>query len=403
MKSVYNEKENCCGCAACKQICPTKCIRMKEDANGYLYPIVDINQCIDCKACLSVCPIRNQDVCNTPQISYAYVNKNEEIRKNSASSGAFEALCRVFLHGVTDYSIYGCTLDENLIAKHCSVHNIQDISRMKKSKYIQSRMDNEYQSVLKELQEGKKVVFSGTPCQVAALKKFIKGEYENLLTIDLVCHGVPNQKIFSRYIKYLEKQNRAKVEAYTFRNKRKTDQQWTNLGVRADFVNGERVELEADEDLYMTGYLSGLFSRDSCYKCKYANLERVSDITIGDFWGIDKLYLDLSESKTNGTSLILGNTLKGKKTVLKIDKETVYDASLDDIIRENGQLKYPQEKSSRREAFLKAFRKNKGFKTCMKRAFPERYGFRTEKLYQMKFYVKLSKIKQSVLGKFGVI
>ena len=400
MKSVYDRKENCCGCSACKQICPTQSIQMQEDENGYLYPIIISDSCIECGACIEVCPLRNKGVTRTPQISCAYVNPNEEYRFESASSGAFETLSREFLKGEEDYSVYGCELDDELQAKHCSIQNIKEISRMKKSKYIQSRIDNEYASVLQELRMGKKVVFSGTPCQISALKLFLKREYENLLTIDFVCHGVPSQKIFSKYIEYLEKRYKGKVRSYTFRNKRRVDQKWSNLGIRVDFVNGKSIELEAEEDLYMTGFLSGLFNRESCYKCKYAGINRISDITIGDFWGIEKVYPELTEIKTNGTSLVMGNTLKGLSIIQKLEEGTLYFTKLDDAVRENGQLKHPQKENVKREVFLYEFSRNRKFDTCIRQAFPEKYGFRKEILYQMKFYIMLSKTKQCVIKMF---
>lgn len=173
MKSVYDTKEKCCGCAACKQVCPTKSISMQEDDLGYIYPVIDREQCIDCKACRKVCPLQEEvEPIKKEQICYAYVNSDEKYRLKSASSGAFEALCTAFIKEKQEYSIYGCELDNKLYAKHCSIHNINEIYKLKKSKYIQSYIDNEYTNVLKELNEGKKVIFSGTPCQVAALKKF---------------------------------------------------------------------------------------------------------------------------------------------------------------------------------------------------------------------------------------
>ena len=381
MKSVYDTKEKCCGCAACKQVCPTKSISMQEDDLGYIYPVIDREQCIDCKACRKVCPLQEEvEPIKKEQICYAYVNSDEKYRLKSASSGAFEALCTAFTKEKQEYSIYGCELDNKLYAKHCSIHNINEIYKLKKSKYIQSYIDNEYTNVLKELNEGKKVIFSGTPCQVAALKKFLKKDFENLLTIDFVCHGVPNQKIFSKYIAELEKKNHAKIKKYIFRNKRKLEQ-WSSHGIRIELDNGKIIELEAEEDLYMTGFLNGLFNRESCYKCKFASLNRISDLTIGDFWGIDKIYPELAETKTNGTSLIIGNSIKGMQTIKRLDPDTLYLATLDDAIRENGQLRNPQEPNERRKIFLNAFRKNKKFSVCMRKAFPEKYGIRKEMIY----------------------
>lgn len=400
MKSVFDRKENCCACAACKQVCPTQSIQMQEDKYGYLYPVIDERQCIECGTCIKVCPLNNTGKTCIPQMSWAYINPNEECRMKSASSGAFEALCKAFLQGEVNYSIYGCELDDKLQAKHCLIHDIKQIDRMRKSKYIQSYIDNEYASVLSELKAGKKVVFSGTPCQIGGLKNYLKIDFENLLTIDLVCHGVPSQKIFSRYIQYLQKRYHETVKSYTFRNKRKMEQRWSNHGICVEFINGKILELEEEEDLYMYGFLNGVFNRESCYECKFAGLNRISDITIGDYWGIEKVYPDLTESKTNGTSLIIGNNEKGLGVIRTLDKSALYSTEIDDAVRENEQLKHPQKQSARRDIFLKEFSQNKKFDTCMKRAFPEKYGFRKEKIYQMKFYIMLSIMKQRVLKMF---
>lgn len=403
MKSVYNIKENCCGCAACKQVCPTNSIYMKEDENGYLYPYIDGSRCVDCLACRKVCPFLNTRTLTIPQITCAYVNPDEEYRMQSASSGAFEALCKAFIQEKENYSIYGCELDDKLHAHHCSIHNITDIDRMKKSKYLQSYIENEYVNILTELRMSKTVIFSGTPCQVAALKNYLKKDFENLLTIDFVCHGVPSQKIFLKYIQYLEKKYHGKVQVYKFRNKRKTKDGWTNLGTCFYFVDGRKIELEVEEDLYMNGFLYGLFNRDSCYKCKFASLNRVSDITVGDFWGIERVYPELTELKTNGTSLIMGNTSKGISTIKKLDEKTLYFTNLEDAIIDNGQLKNPQSKNVKRDVFLREFRRNKKFDVCIKRAFPEKYGFTKQKIYRMKPYIVMHKFKYYIMRLLKII
>lgn len=402
MNQVFCKKEDCCGCGACEQICPTSSIELTTDENGYLFPMIDVSKCVDCGACVRVCPIQNEGIMSIPSKCYAYIDPNEEQRMKSASGGAFSAICQSFLAGCKDYVIYGSTMDETLRVKHCRITNLDQIESLKKSKYLQSKINNEFREIRIDLSQGKKVVFSGTPCQVMALNRFLGKDESGLLTVDFVCHGVPNQLIFDRYVEYIEKKYRNKIRAYKFRNKRKVTEKWTNLGIMVEFENGKTVELDAMDDFYMTGFLSGLFNRESCYKCKFAQISRCSDITIGDYWGIGEIMPSMSEAVTNGTSLILVNSDKGRCVsegiVSSLPSET-YETSIADAARENGQLNKPQTENPRRNVFLSAFRQGKTFDKCMKIAFPEQYRFKKENIYRMNFYIRLSRIKNAVFGR----
>ena len=396
MESVFENKVDCCGCAACKQICPKHCIEMVEDEYGYIYPQIDQSACIDCKACQNVCPLKNDVEKNEPIDVLAYLHPDEDYRLKSASSGVFETICRAFV-GDDKYVVFGSEIDENLIVHHSSATNMDELQKLKKSKYLQSRIDTQFVEIREALKQGKKVVFTGTPCQNYALKKFLKKDYDNLLLVDFVCHGVPNQKIFLSYINYLEKKEKSRVVKYNFRNKRKFGDRWTNLGISVEFENGKKIESEANDDLYMRGFLGGIFNRESCYECKFATTGRVSDITMGDFWGIGEVYPELDEVYTNGTSLALVNTQKGAKVFEKISRKDLYRTELENAVKINGQLKYPQHMSPRRDLFLKSFLQGKDYKKCMKKACPELFKFKKEDIYELRAYIWLSSLKDKLL------
>lgn len=399
MKEFFLDENKCCGCAACSQICPKGCIIIRENPSGFLMPSFDKTNCIDCGLCSNVCPIYNAER-NTgvlPKHGYAYLNHSEEYRLRSASSGAFEDICRAFIGDNKDFSIYGCTMDESLKVKHCAVQEIEKIEIFKKSKYVQSKIEDTYKNVQHDLMEGKKVVFSGTPCQVMALNRYLRKDYLNLLTVDFVCHGVPSQSIFDRYISWIEKKYKSKVKRYSFRNKRLINGTWTNLGIKICFQNGKILERDANDDLYMIGFLKGLYMRDGCYSCKFASLYRVSDITIGDFWGVGEVYPELDESKTNGTSLLLVNTEKGERAVANIESTWLYAANIQDIAKNNGQLNGPQKMNCNRDVFFCYFNNHKPFEKCIKQALPEMFHFKIEKVYQLPIYIGLSRIKNMLL------
>lgn len=398
MNTVYTNKNNCCGCSACAQRCPQNCINMKEDDKGFVYPVVDSGLCIDCGLCKKVCFFQGIVEKQKPIECFAYYNENEKYRLKSASSGAFESLCRAFIGNEKYFYIVGCTLSESLTVKHSIIDSFDDIDIFKKSKYLQSDINNTFGNIEDMLAKGGSVVFSGTPCQVQGLKQYLRKDYDNLFLVDFVCHGVPSQYIFNSYLAFLEKKHRSKVIMYEFRNKKKINEKWSNLGVKYKLANGKTMEIESADDLYMRGFLSGLYNRDCCYECEFAQTDRVSDITIGDFWGIGQVYPQLSETITNGTSLILVNTAKGKSIIENLKPDSLYKAELRDAIRENGQLSHPQTKNTSRDDFFRAFSNEGDFAEAMKLVYP---SFSRDKikrrLARMKWYNAISRCKYSVI------
>lgn len=348
------EKNKCSGCSACMNICPSNCITMKPDEEGFTYPTVDANSCIDCGLCISTCPFIPESgetlfAGELPQ-AYALYHKNEGIRKQSTSGGAFTAICETFCDD-SNYAIFGAGYDNSLNVCHSYVKNICDLGIFRKSKYVQSEIGMSFTQTKQLLTDGKKVLFSGTPCQIAGLKAFLRNPYENLITVDLVCHGVPTPIMFDKYKAFMERSYKDKITAIDFRDKRNAG--WENSKISIYFKKRkpyERYSLTKD-DPFMHAFLTYICFRPSCYVCPFAKTLRVSDITIGDFWGTEAIKPGLNDNK--GLSLVLINTQKGRNLFKNINQlaynETV---DLDAAIRFNGQLKAPVKANLNREKFM---------------------------------------------------
>lgn len=400
MISVYDIKTNCCGCEACRQICPKHCITMQSDEKGFIYPKINQDLCIDCKLCQSVCPLHSTIGTNPNDTCFVYINDDAEFRLRSASSGAFEALCKSFADTNQDIVIFGCEIDDSLNVKHSASVNYVGFERLKKSKYVQSKLNDCYSQVRQYLKEGKFVVFSGVPCQIYGLRKFLRKDYENLLLIDLICHGVPSQKVFDSYIKTMQYTYGKKVKEYSFRHKEIYMGRWISLSIKAIFTDGSEVCLNCSEDLYMNGFLQGLFNRDCCYDCKFASTDRCSDLTIGDFWGIADYNPNFDDGKTNGTSLIIASTEKGRRVIHNLTDCTLEEVPISIAVPHNGQLSAPQKLNEKREIFFSKLHGNLGFIRAMSACFPDEYSIKDlflKRLYRHPLYKKLSSLKQSIL------
>lgn len=348
------DKTLCCGCTACASVCPVSCIAMKEDSSGFLYPVVDKDRCIDCGLCKKVCPFATSEKLKNKASGYCYellINNQEELMK-SASGGAFKAIVDTFCD--ENYVVFGAEMLEDLSVKHTIAYNMEEVDKFRKSKYVQSDTSNIYPLVKQALEERKKVLFSGTGCQVAGLKGFLQKDYNNLITVDLVCHGVPSKKIFMSYIKSLEKQYNKKVKLYEFRAK-----SWNKgglLDVKITFEDGKIRKIKCQLDLYMRTFLKSIMFMPSCYECKFACAERTSDITIADFWGSEKVKNSLES--INGISLMIPNTKKGNVVINNIKNASLLKTELEKAIISNGNLKRPSPKHPDREQFLELAHKD---------------------------------------------
>lgn len=345
-----NRPEKCSGCTACSQVCPKQCITMQEDAEGFVYPKVDQKVCIQCGRCKLVCPILHHDGGNAPEKVLAEKNKNEKIRSSSSSGGVFYELAKQFIQngGV----VYGCALDANMVARHVCVDTVEGLDKLKSSKYVQSDMGNTMSEIKKRLLSGEKVLFSGTPCQTAGLRNYLGKDYEMLLVIDVLCHGVPSPKLFTDYLEYLSKQyGGGKPISVNFRNKQRG---WKRLYMEVCFDNGKRHYIYSGYDRYEGMFLNNLSLRPSCYECKFTKTERFGDITLGDFWGIGKKYPQWDDDK--GISVVMLNTEKGTVAYEQIaDLFEGREEELDTAKAGQRTLYAPTQKNSNRDAFYKLY------------------------------------------------
>lgn len=345
-----NRREKCSGCTACSQSCPKKCITMQADEEGFMYPFVDIDKCIECGKCKAVCPVLYHEYGNEPLQVLAEKNKNEHIRSTSSSGGVFYELASQFIKngGV----VYGCALDETMVARHICVDNTADLDKLKSSKYVQSNMENTLSEIKERLLAGQKVLFSGTPCQNAGLRNYLGKDYENLFLVDVLCHGVPSPKLFSDYLEYLSKEyDDGKPISVNFRNKQRG---WKRLYMEVKFDNGKRHYIYSGYDRYEGMFLNNMSLRPSCYECKFTTTERYGDITLGDFWGIGKKYSQWDDDK--GISVVMLNTDKGNSYYEQIaDKFDARKEELNTAKAGQRTLYAPTKKNPNRDAFYNLY------------------------------------------------
>lgn len=285
---LFENKKSCCGCGACVNVCPKGAITMKSDELGYSYPVVDSSRCVSCGACKKVCSYQNEVSFHQPIRSYAAVNKIQDQLEKSASGGVFVAVATYFLEkgGV----VFGASLDfedGHPIAHLICIEEVSQLGHVQGSKYVQCAVDQTYKQAKQYLEAGKKVLFSGTPCQIAGLYGYLRKDYNNLWTIDLICHGVPNLNFFDNYLSMEGKRRGGIPCGYSFRDKKRGWGINTRLDLKAPCGREKRIYIPARLTSYNTLFLDGDIYRENCYECPYARKERVSDITIGDYWGIE--------------------------------------------------------------------------------------------------------------------
>lgn len=343
MSIANKRKKDCCGCNACAEICPKHCIHMVEDTKGFLYPQVDSSICIECGVCERVCPMDNaKKLLMAPLKAYAAWNKNRKEHLSSSSGGAAYVLSSYILDagGV----VYGCTAD-GIYVRHIRIENKSELYKLQGSKYVQSDVRGLFKNVKDDLKNGKSVLFIGTPCQVAGLKNYIGGNVEHLYLVDLICHGVPSQKMLHDHIKHEAKER--KIQYISFRKGNDY-----RLSIKANNFNYEVGLCESsNEDLYLKGFIKGIISRPSCYKCPFACSTRVSDITIGDFWGLKNAEL-LPEEIKDGVSVLLPMTDKGLNLIQAVENNMyINERSVDEAENGNTQLRHPSIQGRRSRLF----------------------------------------------------
>ncbi len=318
------DKKLCCGCSSCVQCCPKQCISLTEDEEGFLYPNVDDNTCINCGLCEKVCnELHPYEKCK-PQQVLAAINKNEEVRQKSSSGGIFYILAERTINegGV----VFGARFDENWQVVIDHAEDMTGVESFLGSKYVQARMANAYKDVARFLAEGRQVLFSGTPCQVAGLHKFLRKPYSNLLTLDFICHGTPSPKVWRMYLAEVIKGG-LRINSVEFRNKKNG---WKNFCFKLRYNEQDKTVSMLSpfqKNHYMKAFLQDITLRPSCYECKARGCSSQSDITIADFWGVNTVFPDMDDDK--GTGLVFINTGRGKDALdfsLLNVKETTYES-----------------------------------------------------------------------------
>lgn len=300
------EKSKCCGCYGCYNICPKGAIEMVQDEKGFYYPQIIKEKCINCGLCNKICPISNKiEIENSPKAFAAY-NKDKRIREKSSSGGVFTLLAEKILeqNGV----VFGAKFDENFNVVHSYVERKEDLEVFRGSKYVQSKIGDTYKKAEELLKNRRLVLFSGTPCQIEGLKKYIRKEYDNLYTQDIICHGVPSEKVHQKYLKYLEKSTKIAIQDVKHRTKINGWKKWT---VNITLKNGQNYQQEHGNDIYMKAFLRNISLRESCYRCAFKKKNRISDITLADFWGIENILPEIADDK--GMSLVIINSEKGQE------------------------------------------------------------------------------------------
>ena len=343
--------ENCTGCGACVQRCPKQCISWATKEFDFRYPRVDEATCINCGLCEKVCPIDKELKVPTAQKAYAAVHKDSSVLEKSTSGGAFTALAdTIFSQGGV---VYGAAMLNDMQVKHIRTENRTAFAELRSSKYLQSDTGTTYQMVEQDLKQGKVVLYSGTPCQIDGLKCFLRKEYENLYTADIVCHGVGSQAYFDRYMEFA-KERYGKIKALRFRSKEYAGWSCGGVVVVGTSNSEKKIPYRDFDNYYYSYFLSGDIYRKCCYSCKYANTKRVGDFSLGDYWGVEALNLPLQTE--NGCSLLLVNNERAKKlleTVVDLDKvETTIEQAAHCNKQLNEPSRLPESRQKRIEEYV---------------------------------------------------
>ncbi len=348
---------NCCGCGACLNICPKGAISMKKNKAGFIYPCIDKDKCINCGLCERVCNYRKQSENDNNHMvkSYASCTLNKDIIINSASGGIFAQIASNILKN--DGIVYGAALEKiNGIwfCHHKRVNDLKGLTQLQGSKYVQSNIENTYSLAKKDLNDGKTVLFSGTPCQISGLYGYLNGKkYDNLYTIDIICHGVPSNDLFNEYLSFLENKYKKKIVDFKFRDKSK---KW-GLYFKILFDDGSFEVMPAYQSSYYQLFLDSDTYRENCYSCPYSNLKRPGNISIGDYWGISEEYPEYVKDKKidekYGISCLIVNNTHGNELIEKFsDNLSMLDSDVQKIVKHNHQLSHPSiSKGNRKKVY----------------------------------------------------
>lgn len=364
------ETEYCTGCTACAAACPKDCIIMVADEHGFLCPVIEAEACVSCGLCEKSCPVINPlKISENERKAYAAYSKDEAMRLSSASGGVFTEISKAVLqqNGV----VYGAAYNKQFEVAHICVENEKALSMLRGAKYAQSDLRGIFAQIKQRLDGGQMVLFSGTPCQVGGLKSFLHKDYENLLTVDFVCHSVPSPMAWREYVKYRAQQDCGGElpVAINLRSKKTgwSRYQYSNL---FEYLYGSDHTAKSSESLYMKLFVGGYINRESCANCRFKGYSRVSDLTIGDFWGIWDIAPEMDDNK--GTSVILVQSGMGAKLLDSVtDRLIIKSVTLEEASRQNGAMLYASCSNERRAETLTAICSGK-IRECKKWFVPKR-------------------------------
>lgn len=317
----------CCGCSACASICPKNCIAMTENSEGFLYPVVDREKCVKCGLCEKTCPVLHTSHDTNLREAYGVITKDNDTLLCSSSGGLFTELSEFMLND--GGCIFGAAFSDDFHKiKHVMVESVDGLSALRGSKYVQSTIGETYHEAKEQLEKGRRVLFSGTPCQIAGLKNYLGKEYEKLLLVDIICHGTPSPALWDRYLTNVETKMGGKARYVSFRHK---EHGWRKFGMELPFEAGKRYFKELGEDPFLKIYVKNYCLRESCYNCRVKEADSLADITIGDFWGVEQVAPEFDNSM--GVSLALVHTKKGKRYYDSIAQQimtvqTEYDSAI---------------------------------------------------------------------------
>lgn len=394
------EKSLCTGCHACMNICGKKAITMKPNALGFAYPSIDTSLCVDCGLCAKICPVNHPPEAVYPSAVYAAQSADITDLMTSTSGGAASVFSQYVIKqgGV----VYGCSAEKISQICHVRIDSLADLYKLKGSKYVQSQIGTVFQEIRSDLKLGRKVLFIGTPCQIAGLNNFLRISYENLITVDLVCHGVPSQQLLLDNIMY---DPRLLEDCDVSFRKKGREEQDLRFGIYVKNAKGQFLySKDYPQDYYIMGFMQGLFYRNSCYTCRWSAPKRCADMTIGDFWGLGNLD-NFAIQKGCGVSEVLLNTKKGTAFFNACkDGFNWEEREVEEAIRGNGQLQTPSARHPLYDKFQQLYVKYGFIKSCRKclrcdylqyskRKFREKVVFLLDKIpYARKCYRKFKKI-----------
>lgn len=338
MQNVLEDMDRCTGCSACAQRCPSRCVSMVPDHEGFLISHIDAERCIDCGICREACPVLRADMEKPYQENgfpraWAAWSLDDAIRLSSSSGGLFSLLAESCL--LSSGTVFGAAFDKDFMVRHAGISKHSDLDSLRRSKYVQSDMSQCYREAEKLLKEHKPVLFSGTGCQIAGLISFLGKPYPELLTVDLACYGVPSPRVWSLYLEDMKKRFKSDIASISFRDKQNG---WKKYCMHIRFKNGRNYRKTAVKDPYFIGFGKNLFSRKSCYGCQFRHPHSQADITLADFWGAEKLGITIPQDD-KGLSLAIANTPQGQAALASIRKKCfLAEIPFSDAARENPRL-----------------------------------------------------------------